>query len=117
MKWRHCAVVLAVLLFVASRAAVAEPYKVVFETMDCNGNTGFTTLSPDEIYKIENGDCSHPEHPGQKLKKMLVHDGKGSYRVFTLSQEEARNVMQDVKEYMKARKGVLEKSNSVIITQ
>ena len=48
---------------------------------------------------------------------MLVHDGSGSYKIFTLSQEEARNVMQDIKEYMKARKNVLEKSNSVIITQ
>ena len=117
MKWGHCASILTVLSLLFSQSAGAEPYKVVFETMDCNGNTGFATLGPDEIYKIENGDCTDPEHPGQKLKKMLVHDGSGSYKIFTLSQDEARNVMQDIKEYMKARKGVLEKSNSVIITQ
>ena len=104
-------------MFSLSPAFGADAYKVVFETIDCNGDTGFTTLSPDEIYKVESGDCTHPDHPGQKLKKMLVHDGQGSYRVFTLSQDEARTVMQDVKDYMKARKGVLERSNSVIITQ
>ena len=109
--------IMAVLLFLSAQAWGAEPYKVVFETIDCNGNTGFATLSPDEIYKIENGDCTHPDHPGQKLKKMLVHDGAGSYKLFTLSQDEAGNVMKDIKDYMKARKGVLEKSNSVIIPQ
>ena len=52
MKWRHLATILAVLFFLTSQAVGSEPYKVVFETMDCNGNTGFATLSPDEIYKV-----------------------------------------------------------------
>jgi hypothetical protein len=93
-----------------------DSYKVVFETMDCSGNTGFATVGPDEIYKVGNGDCTNPEDPGKKLKQLLIHDGSGSYRVYTLTQEEARNVMLDVKEYMKARKGVLERSESVIIS-
>jgi hypothetical protein len=93
-----------------------DSYKIVFETMDCSGNTGFATVGPDEIYKIGNGDCTNPENPGKKLKQLLVHDGTGSYKVYTLTQEEARNVMMDVKEYMKSRKGVLDRANSVILT-
>ena len=93
-----------------------DSYKVVFETMDCSGNTGFAAVGADEIYKMENGDCSHPDHPGQKLKQLLVHDGSGSYTAYTMSREEAANVMRDVKEYMQARKGVLERSESVIIS-
>ncbi len=108
----------AVLLFflLSSSGFADDTYKVVFETMDCSGNTGFATVSAGEIYKVENGDCNHPDHPGQKLKQLLVHNGNGSYTAYTMSQEEAGNVMRDVKEYMRARKGVLERSESVIIS-
>lgn len=95
----------------------ADAYKVVFETMDCSGNTGFSTVSPDEIYKMGNGDCTNPEVPGEKLKQLLVHDGSGSYRVFSLTREEAKNVMMDVKDYMKSKKGLLDRSDAVIISQ
>ncbi len=94
----------------------ADSYKVVFETMDCSGNTGFATVGPDEIYKVGNGDCSNPEDPGKKLKQLLIHDGQGSYKVYTLTQQEARNVMLEVKEYMKSRKGVLDRSGAIIIS-
>lgn len=107
---------LFMLVLFSSQSRADDSYKVVFETMDCSGNTGFATVGPDEIYKVGNGDCTNPEDPGKKLKQLLVHDGKGSYTVYTLTQEEARNVMQDVKEYMKARKGVLERSDSIIIS-
>ena len=104
------------MLFLISSHGYAEDYKVVFETMDCSGNSGFATVGPDEIFKVQNGDCSDPDNPGKKLKQLLVHDGSGSYTVYTLTQDESRNVMRDMKEYMRARKGVLERSESVIIT-
>ena len=109
--------VLSTLLFclLPTQGKADDTYKVIFETMDCNGNGGFATVGADEIYKIEDGDCSHPQHPGQKLKQLLIHDGTGSYKAYTLSQEAAKNVMIDVKEYMQARKGVLERSDSIII--
>jgi len=102
--------------FLSIPAHAADVYKVVFETMDCSGNTGFATVGPDEIYKIGNGDCMDPDNPAKKLKQLLVHDGQGSYRVYTLTQDEARNVMQDVKEYMRSRKGSLDRSDSIIIS-
>jgi len=101
---------------VCSPGLADDSYKVVFETMDCSGNMGFATVGPDEIYKIGNGDCTDPDNPDHKLKQLLIHDGSGSYKVYTLTQEEARNVMRDVKEYMQARKGVLERSDSIIIS-
>lgn len=107
---------LLMLVVFPSHASAADSYKVVFETMDCSGNTGFATVGPDEIYKVGNGDCTDPHNPGKKLKQLLVHDGSGSYKVYTLTQEEAKNVMLDVKEYMKARKGVLDRSDAIIIS-
>ena len=106
----------AVSMILPCYSRASDGYQVVFETMDCSGNTGFATVGAHEIYKINNGDCSNPEDPGKKLKQLLVHDGHGSYNVYTLTQEEARSVMGDVKEYMKSRKGVLDRSNSVIIS-
>ncbi len=103
------------LSLLSSQVSTADSYKIVFETMDCSGNTGFATVGPDEIYKMGNGDCSNPEDPTKKLKQLLVHDGSGSYMVYTLTQEEAKNVMLDVKEYMKSRKGALDRADSIII--
>lgn len=107
---------LFILLFITSFANAADSYKVIFETMDCNGNSGFATVGADEIYKMNNGDCTDPNDPAKKLKQLLVHDGSGSYLVYSLTQDEARNVMLDLKEYMKSRKGVLDRSDAVIIS-
>lgn len=92
-----------------------DSYKIIFETTDCSGNTGFASVGLDEIYKLNDGDCTEPDHPDRKLKQLLVHDGSGSYTAYTLTREEAKNVMRDMKEYMRARKGVLERSDSIII--
>jgi len=106
----------ALLLLCSAGAGFADDsYNIIFETMDCSGNTGFASVGLDEIYKMNNGDCSEPDNPGRKLKQLLVHDGSGSYTAYTLTQDEAKNVMRDMKEYMRARKGVLERSDSIII--
>lgn len=109
------AALLPLLLFPLHGQA-GDPYKIVFETMDCNGNTGFASVGPDEIFKVANGDCTDPGNPGKKLKQLLVHDGSGSYIAYTLTQDEARNVMLEMKEYMKSKKGVLDRSDAVIIS-
>ncbi|HIP39666.1 MAG TPA: hypothetical protein EYG88_09855 [Desulfocapsa sulfexigens] len=116
MKMTILFAALLILSVLSFQASADNSYKIVFETMDCSGNTGFATVGPDEIYKLGNGDCSNPEDPGKKLKQLLVHDGSGSYNAYTLTQEEAKNVMLDVKDYMKSRKGVLDRSNAIIIT-
>ena len=107
---------LLMLFLLSSPAHAGDEYKVIFETMDCNGNTGFATVGADEIYKMNNGDCTDPNDPAKRLKQLLVHDGKGSYIVYSLTQDEARNVMMEMKDYMRSRKGVLDRSDAVIIS-
>jgi len=93
----------------------AEPYQVVFETVDCDGGKGFATVGVETIYKIIDADCTHPDNPDQHLKQLLVNDASGSYTTYTLSHEEARDIMTQVKGYMKAKRGLLERSDAVIV--
>ncbi len=111
-------IVLAILFMclVVTELCYAEPYKVVFETIDCDGKSGFLTISIESIYKIQDGDCNDPNNPEQRLKQLLVHDGSGSYKSHSLDQDAAREGMDEVKAYMKARRGVLERANTVILT-
>jgi len=95
-------------------SAAAGEYKVAFETKDCMGESGFAVVGVDAIHKIEKGDCSDPDNPKQKLKKLLVKSN-GSYSVYTLTHEEAKNVMGEVKEYMKTKQQALRNSSTVII--
>lgn len=109
---RRCVMVLSVLVMLAATAQ-ASPYQVTFETTDCNGDTGFITLGVDEIFKIQAGDCTGAD--GKPLKQMLVHNGSGSYSAYTLTEEEAQNVQKEIKAYMAARRGVLERPGAVIV--
>ena len=93
--------------------AIASSYQVTFETTDCNGDTGFSTVGVAEVYKIQSAGCSGPE--GIPLKQMLVHDGSGSYTAYTLTEEESKNVRKEIKDYMAARRGVLDRSNAIIV--
>ena len=104
---------IALLIFSFCAYAESDAYQVTFETTSCNGDTGFATVGVDEIYKIQSAGCMGPD--GKELKQMLLHDGSGSYTVYTLSQQESENVMKEVKAYMAARRGALEKSDTIII--
>ena len=93
----------------------AEEYQVIFETTECSGKTGFAAVRINTIYRIESADCTSPNNPKEKLKKLLVDDGSGSYVVYTLTQKEAQKVIADMREYMKARLKLMERSNAIII--
>ncbi len=88
-------------------------YQVIFETLDCNGDSGFATVGVDQIYKIQSAGCAGDD--GKPLKQLLVHDGYGSYNVYTLSQEESGNINKEIKAYMDARRGILERSEAIIV--
>ena len=107
------AIIASLAFCIFTGGAQASPYQVTFETTECNGDTGFTTVGVDQIFKIQAGDCSGPD--GKQLKQMLVHDGSGSYLAYTLTEEEAKAVKNEVKAYMAARRGVLEKPGAVIV--
>ncbi len=106
----------AILFFVCmvmAGTAGASPYQVTFETTDCNGDTGFTTIGIDEIFKIQSAGCSGPD--GAPLKQMLVHNGSGSYDAYTMTEEESKNVRKEIKDYMAARRGILDRSGAIIV--
>lgn len=114
---KQTALTIVLLSLVCTGLSHAESYMVVFETIDCTGKSGFVTTPVESIYKIQDGDCSDPNNPDQRLKQLLVHDGSGSYIVHTLGQDAAREVMNDIKSYSKARLGVLERANTIIIAE
>lgn len=102
--------------FIISGVSYAETFKVAFQTKTCDGSNGFVSLPVESIYKIQEGDCVDPDNPSQKLQQILVHNGSGSYNIHSLGQDEARDVMDEVKAYMKARRNALERANTVIVT-
>jgi hypothetical protein len=93
----------------------AEEYQVIFETTECSGQSGFAAVKINTIYRIEEADCAAPNNPKEKLKRMLVNDGSGSYTAYTLTPEEAQNVVTEMRAYMKARLKLMERSNAIII--
>lgn len=113
---RHWIIVTA-LVFLCSLSAGAGDFKIVFETTDCSGETGFASVGADTIYKIESAGCAAPGGSGEKLKQMLVKNSAGSYDTFTLTAAEAATVRQEMKAYMKVRLKQLENANSLIITK
>ena len=114
---KHTIATAIVLLFFRALPCNASQYQVVFETTQCDGSSGFSTVAVDSIYKIQEGDCTDPEAPDQKLKQLLVHNGSGSYVIYSLRVTEAREIMDEVKNYMKARRKALEETDTVIITE
>lgn len=94
-------------------AASASSYQVTFETMNCNGDSGFATVMVSEIYKVQSAGCSGPD--GDLLKQMLVYNGYGSYNVYTMTGEESNNVSKEIKDYMASRRNLLDRANAIIV--
>ena len=99
--------------FLNSFVFAVDNYQVAFETTECSGETGFATVAIQRIDKIESAGCLYE---GKKLKKLLVRKG-GSYSTYTLTNDEARSVMQDVKLYNRARLKMMENANTLVITK
>lgn len=92
-------------------SAKSASYQVAFETTGCDGETGFATIDIESIDKIQSASCIYE---GKKLKKLLVTKN-GSYHTYTMTNDEARAVMQDVKLYNRTRLKMMENSNTLII--
>ena len=100
-------------LVVGLSTAFADSYQVTFATQDCNGDSGFATVGVDQIYKVESAGCQAAD--GTPLKQLLVHNGQGSYNVYTITEKESENIMNEIKSYMGARRGVLDRSDAIIV--
>jgi len=91
--------------------AKSASYQVAFETMSCEGESGFATVDIESIDKIQNASC---RYEGKKLKKLLVNKN-GTYVTYTMTHEEAKSVMQDVKLYNRMRLKMMENSSTLVI--
>ena len=109
----HFLTILFFVCMVVAGTANVSSYQVTFQTTDCNGDTGFSTVGVEEIFKIQSAGCQGPD--GKPLQQMLIHDGSGSYSVYTLTEEEAANVNREIKDYMAARRRALDQPGAVII--
>lgn len=101
------------ILFISFNLSQAKSasYQVAFETTSCDGESGFATVDIASIDKIQTASCLYE---GKKLKKLLVSKN-GSYHTYTMTSEEARAVMQDVKLYNRMRLKMMENSDTLII--
>ncbi len=99
-----------VMLFSYSHAGV-NSYQVAFETTECNGDSGFATVMIENIDKIKTASCLYE---GKKLKTLLVRRS-GTYATYTLTYDEAKSVMQDVKLYNRMRLKMMGNANTLII--
>jgi hypothetical protein len=91
--------------------AKSLPYQVAFETTSCDGETGFASVNIESINKIQSASCLYK---GKKLKKLLV-DKNGSFITYTMTYDEAKAVMQDVKLYNRMRLKMMENSSTLVI--
>ncbi|MDH3347239.1 MAG: hypothetical protein OEM02_03950 [Desulfobulbaceae bacterium] len=94
----------------------ADDYLVTFQTTDCNGDVGFGSVEINKIYKIETMKCDPPH--GEEVRKHVLVSSRTDiteYDVFTVSVEEAERISIEMKEYMRIRRDLLERSDGVII--
>jgi len=90
-----------------------DEYQVTFETTLCSGEKGFGNVDIKKIERIESAECTYE---GKKLQKMLVRDGS-SYKIYMLTYDQAKEVMQDIKLYNRAKLKMMQNSNAVIISK
>lgn len=109
-------VILALLLSPIS-SSLADDYLLTFQTTDCNGDTGFASIEIGKVYKVQAMQCD-PPHQAEIRKQVLTGSRTDitEYDVFTVTQEEAERIRMEIKEYMRIRRELLEKSDGVIIT-
>lgn len=115
MGYRLTVFLLGIIFFSLTQIAAAESsaYQVTFATMSCSGESGFATVEVDRIFKMQSAGCAGED--GKQLKHVLVKNGSGSYDIYTVTAEESENITKEIKAYMAARRGLLERSQGIII--
>ena len=95
----------------------SDQLQVTVETTECSGDVGIASFNVDRFYKVQSGGCEDPTHPGRKLQQVLVKSRSPDfqYEVLWVTQEEARNLLAQVRDIMNARTGALPGREAVII--
>ncbi len=110
-----CGLLLASVCLTAYPDSALKPFKITFQTTDCNGQTGMASVDVDRVDRIQTIDCPTPS--GRTLKQVLVRSGPGltSYDAFTVTNDESSRIQRQIDSYMHARQKALEEGKSLII--
>ncbi|MDA9981929.1 caspase family protein [Gammaproteobacteria bacterium] len=102
-------------LFVSVSEIQAEQVSV--ETLECNGDVGFSSFEESRLYKIQDGGCENPYNPEEPLQQILLRSNSGvtRYQVLWITRTEAGNVMQQIRENKGIRQDFLQQRNKIKI--
>lgn len=83
----------------------SQGIEVTVQTSGCSGETGFASFPSSRLYKIDEGWCSDPENPGEKLQQVFLktESGPGKYDVLWVTREEASAIVDQIKEIRDAK--------------
>eukprot|EP01026_Neomeris_dumetosa_P020693 TRINITY_DN183392_c0_g1_i1.p1 TRINITY_DN183392_c0_g1~~TRINITY_DN183392_c0_g1_i1.p1 ORF type:complete len:193 (+),score=0.19 TRINITY_DN183392_c0_g1_i1:64-579(+) len=75
-------------------------HEIIAETINCQGETGFTSFESTKLHKISEAWCADPNDSGKKLQQVMIKSPStsGGFQVVWVTQQEARNIMQQIKE-------------------
>lgn len=107
---------IGVALLVATAPAFAannSDVKLTFRTQNCDGTTGFASVSADRVYRIKAIACQDGDAVSQ-VYQVMVRTGS-SYDVFTVADSEAEELMQKVEAYQDDKRQSLRESDRLIL--
>lgn len=89
----------------ASQAFAYGNIEVLVETTGCNGETGFSSFQSSKLHKISEAWCNDPNDSSKKLQQVMIRSQgtQGGFRILWVTQAEARNAMQQIKQERSAR--------------
>ena len=102
VRWQL--LILVMLIIGGTASALANGIEITVQTTECSGDIGFSAFDSDALYKIQSSHCNDPS-TGKKLQQVLIKAAPGvtQYNVLSVTEEEARSIMQQIKEYKAAK--------------
>lgn len=99
---------LSAMLVLAGAAMSAAAEQIIVQTTQCYGETGVSSFQERDLYKIQEGDCEHPQRPGERLYQILLKSSSNvsQYNVLWVSRDVADDVMaqlSDNRQYRRQR--------------
>lgn len=107
-RWVACTGLLVAGAFGATMLApeaCGAGIEVTVQTTGCSGETGFASFPSERLFKISEGWCSDPNDPGTKLQQVFLKSDSDltQYDLLWVTADEARSILEQVKEIRTAR--------------
>ncbi|MCO6413574.1 MAG: caspase family protein [Thiogranum sp.] len=105
------------LLFILLTGSKAGAEQITVETTECYGGGGFSSFEERRVVKIQQGDCDHPQRPGEKLYQILLSSNSplSRYEVLWVTRDEAKSVMAQTRDNRESRREARNRPDAVII--